>query len=136
MTGYKKINAKNLPERKKYRADRVLNHKFYLNLHAMRKWILLAVWLPVLGWAQKDGKVNVAPEDAEVDMDQPTFVPMVKVSKALHEGDSIQYVEFGNVYVYPQPVFKNEKQRQQYNPSGVQREEGAAHGQGGEQHHH
>ena len=100
---------------KKYRADRVLNHKFYLNLHTMRKWILLAVWLPVLGWAQKDGKVNVAPEDAEVDMDQPTFVPMVKVSKALHEGDSIQYVEFGNVYVYPQPVFKNEKQRQQYN---------------------
>ena len=81
----------------------------------MRKWICLLAWLPALGWAQTDGKVHVDPEDAAVDMDQPTFVPMVKVSKALHEGDSIQYVEFGNVYVYPQPVFKNEKQRQQYN---------------------
>lgn len=42
--------------------------------------------------------------------------PMVKVGKVLDEGgDSIQYVEVGNVYVYPEPVFKNAKQRAVYN---------------------
>ena len=48
-------------------------------------------------------------------MDSPTFQPMVKVGKALVEGDSIQYVEMQNIYVYPTTTFKNEKQRQQYN---------------------
>ena len=43
-----------------------------------------------------------------------TFQPMVKVGKALVEGDSIQYVEMNNIYVYPTTTFKNEKQRQQY----------------------
>lgn len=42
--------------------------------------------------------------------------PMVKVSKVLDDnGDSIQYVEMNSVYVYPAPVFKNEKQRAAYN---------------------
>lgn len=45
----------------------------------------------------------------------PAFQPMVKVGKALVEGDSIQYVEMNNIYVYPPKTFKNEKQRQQYN---------------------
>ena len=48
-------------------------------------------------------------------MDNPTFVPTFKVSKVLHNGDSLQYVELNPVYVYPQPEFKNEKQRQAYN---------------------
>ena len=55
------------------------------------------------------------PEDRRVEMDSPTFHPMVKVGKALVEGDSIQYVEMQNIYVYPTTTFKNEKQRQQYN---------------------
>ncbi len=76
--------------------------------------MLLAV-LPLMCWAQKDMPGHVNPEDLEVDMDNPTFVPMVKVSKVLKDGDSIQYVEFNNVYVYGQPVFKNEKERQKYN---------------------
>ena len=58
---------------------------------------------------------KVHPEDREVDMDDPTFVPMVKVGKALEGGDSIQSVELNPVYCYPQPVFKNAKQRQAYN---------------------
>ena len=58
---------------------------------------------------------KVHPEDREVDMDDPTFVPMVKVGKALEGGDSIQYVELNPVYCYLQPVFKNAKQRQAYN---------------------
>lgn len=42
--------------------------------------------------------------------------PMVKVSKVLDDnGDSIQYVEMNSLYVYPAPVFKNEKQRAAYN---------------------
>ena len=32
----------------------------------------------------------------------------------LHEGDSIQYMEMNNVYVYPELTFKNKKQAQSY----------------------
>ena len=55
------------------------------------------------------------PEDRIVDMDSPTFVPMVKVGKVLEGGDSIKYVEMNNVYVYGPLEFKNEKQRKAYN---------------------
>lgn len=55
------------------------------------------------------------PENRDVDMDSPTFEPMVKVGKVLQGKDSIQYVEVNNVYVYPKPVFKNAKQRMAYN---------------------
>ena len=48
------------------------------------------------------------------EMDSPTFVPTVKVGKVLHEGDSIQYMEMNNVYVYPQITFKNKKQAKSY----------------------
>ena len=57
----------------------------------------------------------VRPEDRPVDMDKPTFIPKVKVSKTLVDGDSIQYVEMKNVFVYPANQFKNERQRQAYN---------------------
>ena len=57
---------------------------------------------------------QVHSEDMPVDMDSPTFVPMVKVSKAMHEGDSIPFMEMNNVYVYPQLVFKNAKQANNY----------------------
>ena len=55
------------------------------------------------------------PENRDVDMDNPTFEPMVKVGKVLQGKDSIQYVEVNNVYVYPEPVFKDAKQRMAYN---------------------
>ena len=55
------------------------------------------------------------PEEREVDMDNPTFEPIVKVGKVLRGRDSIQYMEFNNIYVYPQPVFKNAQQRMAYN---------------------
>ena len=45
----------------------------------------------------------------------PTFEPMVKVGKVLLDHDSVQYVQVNNVYVYPQPVFKNAKERMAYN---------------------
>lgn len=66
--------------------------------------------------AQVDGnQVQVHPEDVEPDMDEPTFVPMVKVGKVLLGKDSVQYEELNNVYVYPQPVFKDAKERMAYN---------------------
>lgn len=55
------------------------------------------------------------PEDRDVNMDSPTFEPMVKVGKVLQGKDSIQYVQVNNVYVYPEPVFKDAKQRLAYN---------------------
>ena len=55
------------------------------------------------------------PEDRQVDMDDPTFVPTVKVGKVLDHGDSIQYMEMNNVYVYPNLTFKNAKQAAAYN---------------------
>ena len=55
------------------------------------------------------------PENRDVDMDSPTFEPMVKVGKVLQGKDSIQYEEVNNVYVYPEPVFKDAKQRMAYN---------------------
>ncbi len=73
--------------------------------------------LSAAAFAQNDGggKQEAEPEDYDVDMDNPTFVPLVKVSKVLVDGDSIQYVELNDVYVYPQPVFKNARQRAAYN---------------------
>ena len=65
--------------------------------------------------AQSGGKQDANPEDRDVDMDTPTFVPMVKVGKVLAGGDSIQYVELNTLYVYPQPTFADARQRQAYN---------------------
>ena len=76
----------------------------------------LALLLPAAARAQAvNGSDDVKTEDAEVDMDKPTFVHNVKVSKVLVDGDSIQYVELNNVYVYPQPTFKNAKRRVAFN---------------------
>ena len=51
---------------------------------------------------------------AEVDMDSPTFVPTVKVGKVLEDGDSIQYMEMNNVYVFPPVSFDSIKQQAAY----------------------
>ena len=83
-----------------------------------RNIILLVVLLAFSAMsarAQDNGSRRVNPEDREVDMDTPTFVPMVKVGNVLHDGDSIQYVELNTLYVYPQPVFADARQRQAYN---------------------
>ena len=66
-----------------------------------------------MGLQAQNDKVN--PEDRDVDMDDPTFVPMVKVGKVKQGQDSIQYVELNNIWVYPQPNFSDASQRQAYN---------------------
>lgn len=83
-----------------------------------RNIILLVVLLAFCAMsarAQNNGSRRVNPEDREVDLNTPTLVPMVKVGKVLNDGDSIQYVELNTLYVYPQPVFTDERQRQAYN---------------------
>lgn len=77
--------------------------------------LLFSVLCSLGSWAQNDGNIRVNPNETEVDMDNPTFVPMVKVGKVLDKGDSIQYVELNKVYVYPQLTFENERQRMEYN---------------------
>lgn len=75
-------------------------------------WLCFLLGFTLQMNAQND---ETRPEDREVDMDNPTFEPMVKVGKVLLDKDSIQYVQVNNVYVYPQPVFKNAKERMAYN---------------------
>lgn len=43
------------------------------------------------------------------------YAPSVKVSKVMVDGDSIQYMEMSNVYVYPEPTFKSKRQQEAYN---------------------
>ena len=50
----------------------------------------------------------------EVDFDSPTFVPTVRVGKVLEQGDSIQYMEMNNVYVFPAVSFSSKKQQGAY----------------------
>ena len=57
---------------------------------------------------------QITAEQALAEMDSPTFVPTVKVGKVLFQGDSVQYMEMNNVYVYPQLTFKNQKQAKAY----------------------
>ena len=79
-----------------------------------RLFTLLLVVIPMLAMAQKFNN-GVNPEDMDVDMDNPTFVPMVKIGKVKQGRDSIQYVELNNIWVYQQPEFKNARQRAAYN---------------------
>lgn len=86
--------------------------------HTLRMLLLLFSVSCLYSHAQTAGgsKGGVAskPEDRDVSMGSPTFTPMVKVGKVLEDGDSIQYMEMGNVYVYPQVTFKNSRQAAAY----------------------
>ena len=69
----------------------------------MKRWmVLLCGWLCCL--------LAVQSQEAE----QPVLSPTVKVGKVLVDGDSIQYMEMSNVYVYPEPTFKSKKQQEAY----------------------
>lgn len=52
--------------------------------------------------------------DQMAEMDSPTFVPTVRVGKVLENGDSIQYMEMNNVYVFPPIEFSSKKQQGAY----------------------
>ena len=78
----------------------------------MRKMLLIVPLLSMSLTTQAQEQKTA--EQVLAEMDSPTFVPTVKVGKVLHEGDSIQYMEMNNVYVYPQLTFKSKKQAQSY----------------------
>ena len=76
--------------------------------------IIFAFWfllIAVGGFAQE----HINPEDRVVDLNSPTFVPMVHIGKAKVGIDSIQYVRTNKIYIFPPMEFKNDKQRQAYN---------------------
>lgn len=81
----------------------------------MRKVVVLSMMLLLwISAAKGQEEQRMTAEQVLAEMDSPTFVPTVKVSKVMHEGDSIQYMEMNNVYVYPQLTFKNKRQAQSY----------------------
>ena len=81
----------------------------------MRKVVVLSMMLLLwISAAKGQEEQRMTAEQVLAEMDSPTFVPTVKVSKVMHEGDSIQYMEMNNVYVYPQLTFKNKRQAQNY----------------------
>ena len=80
----------------------------YLRVIAILFTILYSL-LPVS--AQNE---RMTAEQVLAEMNSPTFVPTVKIGKVLVDGDSIQYMEMNNVYVYPELTFKNKKQAQAY----------------------
>lgn len=76
-------------------------------------FLLLAMSTASLAQTDRPGHVN--PEDREVDMDNPTFVPMIRVGKVKLGGDSIQYMEMNDIWVFAEPIFKDARQRAAYN---------------------
>lgn len=81
----------------------------------MRRFKIIILLLFAFCAVASAQKRRVTPENRQVDIDSPTYQPMVRVGKALVDGDSIQYMELNNIYVYPPTTFTSEKQRQQYN---------------------
>ena len=78
----------------------------------MRKIVFTIVYMCLC--QQLPAQEQKTAEQVLAEMDSPTFVPTVKVGKVIYEGDSIQYMEMNNVYVYPELTFKNKKQAQSY----------------------
>ena len=76
--------------------------------------IILFLWflLVAMGVSSQE---HINPEDRVVDLNSPTFVPMVHIGKAKVGSDSIQYVRTNKIYIFPPMEFKNDKQRQAYN---------------------
>ncbi len=87
----------------------------FVSVKSMLLFIFLLLTLSQGMHAQTNKSAQINPEEREVDMDNPTFVPMVRVGKVLFGGDSIQYVEMNNVWVFSEPTFKNARQRAAYN---------------------
>lgn len=86
-------------------------------MNVARKNILLS--LALLAGIHAGGQELPTPEAGIDSADSngfgPSFMPSIKVGKALDNGDSIQYVELGNVYVYPDLAFDSKKKRAAFN---------------------
>lgn len=79
----------------------------------MRKWTLLILLQLCCVAAMAQNVEPTDDEETEV-LDDPSFVPTVKVSKVVDKGDSIPYMEMSNVYVYPQLTFDSKQKQNAY----------------------
>ena len=69
----------------------------------------------LLGYAVSMAEnVDTADDDETGALDDPSFVPTVKVSKVIDKGDSIPYMEMSNVYVYPKITFDSKQKQNAY----------------------
>ncbi len=77
--------------------------------------ILLLLFWSVGIIAQTDHPATTLPEDREVDVANPTFVPKMEMAKTVVDGDSVLFMRMNNVYVYPVMELKSDKQRKAFN---------------------
>lgn len=88
--------------------------RFYHYICRRMKRRILFILALVCAAMQVNGQ-TVLPEEREVVMNEPTFVPTVKVGKVLMDGDSTQFMELNDIYVYPPVELKNKRERRKYN---------------------
>ena len=88
--------------------------RFYHYICRRMKRRILFILALICAAMQVSGQ-TVLPEEREVVMNEPTFVPTVKVGKVLLDGDSTQFMELNDIYVYPPVELKNKRERRKYN---------------------
>ena len=76
--------------------------------------IVTIIILAVCCMAAKAQNVDGGEKKHDTPVDDPTFVPTVKVSKVIDKGDSIPYMEMSNVYVYPKITFDSKQKQNAY----------------------
>jgi len=82
----------------------------------VRGFIILSFLIFISFAVEAQNQIPVInPEDKPVDMNNPTFVPMLKVGKCLQNKDTIPYVELSSIFVYPRLVFRNPEDQMRYN---------------------
>lgn len=80
-----------------------------------KKVFYILIWLIGIFSSSALAQDHINPEDRVVDMNSPTFVPMVHIGKIKVGKDSIQYVKTNNIYIFPSMEFRNKKEQMAYN---------------------
>ena len=93
----------------KFSAKRFCRFVEYPYFCAMKRFVLL-----FFATAMALGSYGQEQRPEQADMDSPSFVPTVKVGKVFEDGDSIQYMEMNNVYVFPPVAFGSKRQAAAY----------------------
>ena len=87
---------------------------FISNFAQDMRYLYIFIML-LLGYAVSMAQnVDTTDDDETVALDDPSFVPTVKVSKVIDQGDSIPYMEMSNVYVYPKITFDSKQKQNAY----------------------
>lgn len=78
------------------------------------KYIILYIFMMLSVKSFSSPLEIYCPSDT-VSEETQSFVPLVKISTTLEDGDSIQYVELNRIFVYPEMSFKKDKDRKKFN---------------------